>query len=550
MKNRIVSMTLCLALLLCTFGASTEGVTYNVTYLSCWSGSSAQFPEDVTGNVCAQLVKEKFGIELTMSDNGGNQTEVSYLNMMFAADNVPDVVNAPYWSAEPGGEGAILINGAIEGMVKDIAPYLDQFPNLKTLYETEGTLSKSVEKNLIHNAKYPEGAIYFIPTGIDMNDEQYRNVYGDTLYARADVLEAVGVSAVEVKTIDDLVRLLETIRDSDLTDWNSFPIIPLGTGHDGWRNANIYNWLRGNNISNWRQLEDGTVTYYLFTDYVENRIKLMRKLLSEGLMDVECLTQTDEVARSKVLQGSYAVISVDANAVVNAFYYENNIVNTHPEAKWVPLGLTNLDGNNSVDVYQKGYTGGGVTFFSANIDENKLLAILSLMDWMCTDEGAAFNSYGIEGVTFKYDDQNRPTLLSDVQASIDADSRVRYNYGIGQFNSGFNVCSKDNTRWPRTRKEMSAKEAAYQDMCDHFRPRTEVLGMSVEELLSGWKSYDDLNDNIATLDIGTMIQRAYYFETDEEVTAMIKDLRQKAIDFGIEDAMKYIQDNLTEDYAF
>lgn len=549
MRKRIVSMMLCL-MLLCAFGASAEGATYDITYLNCWSGSSANFPEDVTGNVCAQLVKEKFGIELTMSDNGGNQTEVSYLNMMFAADNVPDVVNAPYWGAEPGGEGAILINGAIEGMVKDIAPYLDQFPNLKALYETEGVFSKSVEKNLIYNAAYSDGAIYFIPTNVDMNDEQYRNVYGDTLYARADVLEAVGVNAEDVKTIDDLVKLLETIRDSGLTDWKGSAIIPLGTGHDGWRNANIYNWLRGNNISNWRQLEDGTVTYYLFTDYVENRINLMRKLLAEGLMDVECLTQTDEVAQSKVLQGCYGVISVDANAVVNSFYYENGIVNTHPEAKWVPLGLTNLDGNNCVDVYQKGYTGGGVTFFSADIDEGKLLAVLSLMDWMCTDEGAAFNAYGIEHVTFEYDEQQRPTLLSDVRAAIDADSKVRYNYGISQFNSGFNVYSKDNTRWPRMREEMPEKERAYQDMCDYFRPRTEVLGMSVEELLSGWEGYDDLNDNIATLDIGTMIQRAYYFETDEEVAAMIEDLRQKAIAFGIEDAMQYIQDNLTGDYAF
>ena len=74
--------------------------------------------------------------------------------------------------------------------------------------------------------------------------------------------------------------------------------------------------------------------------------------------------------------------------------------------------------------------------------------------------------------------------------------------------------------------------------------------MSVEELLSGWEGYDELNDNLATLDVGTMIQRAYYFETDEEVAKMIDDLRAKAIGFGIEDAMKYIQENLTDDYVF
>ena len=549
MKTRLMALMVCLILLTCAFGASAEKEPLTVTYLSCWSGSSANFPEDVTGNASAQLIRDKFGIELTMSDNGGNQTEAGYLNMMFAADNVPDAVNAPYWGAEPGGEGAILINGAIEGMVKDISPYLDQFPNIKALYETEGVLSASVMKNLIHNEKYPEGAIYFIPNDVDANADEYRSVYGDTLYARADVLEAVGVKAEEVRTIEDLVNLLETIRDSGLTDWNGAAIIPLGTGHDGWRNANIYNWLRGNNISNWRRLEDGTVTYYLFTDYVENRINLMRRLLSEGLMDVECLTQTDEVAQAKVLQGSYGVISVDANAVTNVFYYDNGIVNSHPEARWVPLGLTNLDGNNCVDVYQKGYSGGGVTFFRADIEENKLLALLSLMDWMCSDEGAAFNSYGVEGVTFEYDEQHRPVLLSDVQAKIDEDSKVRYNYGIKQFNA-FNIYSKDNTRWPRSREEMTAKEAAYQDMCNFFRPRVEVSGMSVEELLSGWEGYDELNDNLATLDVGTMIQRAYYFETDEEVAKMIDDLRAKAVGFGIEDAMKYIQENLTDDYVF
>ena len=549
MKTRLMALMVCLILLTCAFGASAEKEPLTVTYLSCWSGSSANFPEDVTGNASAQLIRDKFGIELTMSDNGGNQTEAGYLNMMFAADNVPDAVNAPYWGAEPGGEGAILINGAIEGMVKDISPYLDQFPNIKALYETEGVLSASVMKNLIHNEKYPEGAIYFIPNDVDANADEYRSVYGDTLYARADVLEAVGVKAEEVRTIEDLVNLLETIRDSGLTDWNGAAIIPLGTGHDGWRNANIYNWLRGNNISNWRRLEDGTVTYYLFTDYVENRINLMRRLLSEGLMDVECLTQTDEVAQAKVLQGSYGVISVDANAVTNVFYYDNGVVSSHPEARWVPLGLTNLDGNNCVDVYQKGYSGGGVTFFRADIEENKLLALLSLMDWMCSDEGAAFNSYGVEGVTFEYDEQHRPVLLSDVQAKIDEDSKVRYNYGIKQFNA-FNIYSKDNTRWPRSREEMTAKEAAYQDMCNFFRPRVEVSGMSVEELLSGWEGYDELNDNLATLDVGTMIQRAYYFETDEEVAKMIDDLRAKAIGFGIEDAMKYIQENLTDDYVF
>ena len=40
-----------------------------------------------------------------MADTGGGVSEVQYLNTMFAADTVPDVVNAPYWGIGAGGEG-------------------------------------------------------------------------------------------------------------------------------------------------------------------------------------------------------------------------------------------------------------------------------------------------------------------------------------------------------------------------------------------------------------------------------------------------------------
>ncbi len=549
MKNRLVAVLLA-ALMLLGVASFASAEDYTVTYLSCWSGSSSSFPEDITGNPTAALIKEKFGITLNAADTGGNMTEVDYLNMMFSAGNVPDYTNAPYWSPNQGGEGYVLINAAKEGMIKDIAPYLDQFPSLKALYDEEAAyIGKSCWVNLIHNPEYPEGAIYFIPINVNMDSAEYQTVYGDTLYARQDILDAVGVKAEDITTVDELIEYLRKVQAAGLTDWTGKPIIPIGTGHDGWRNVNIVNWFRGNNISDWRKTEEGKTTYYLFTDFIEKRIATFHTLFSEGLIDVECLTQSDEVANSKVMQGSYAVISTDANHTMNVVYYGMDIVNTHPEARWVPLGLKNLDGNNCVDVYTPGFSGGGVGFFSADISEDKLLAILSMMDWLNSDEGAALNWYGIEGLTFEYDEQGRPALIPEVEAAIQADARVGYNYGIQQFNN-FTAYSMNNTRWPRSRDEMTAKDADYQALCDFFRPRAEVNALPVDELLKGWEGYTDLVDNLSILDPMTTVVQLYYEDDPDVVASTLADLRARAMSFGIQDACDYIDANITDDYAY
>ena len=548
MKTRIVAMLVAAVMLfgMCSVAMAED---YTVNFLSCWSGASAGFPEDISGNICAQLIAEQFGITLNEADPGGNMTEVEYLNMIFSSDNVPDAVNAPYWGPGQGGEGYVLINGAKEGMVKDIAPYLDQFPTLKAIYEEEnGYIGKSAWMNLIKNPEYPEGAIYFIPTGMNMDSAEYQTVYGDTLYARQDVLDALGVKAEDITNVDELIDFLRKVKESDIQDWTGKHIIPLGTGHDGWRNVNIVNWFRGNNISDWRQTEDGKTTYWLFTDYVENRINTFHTLFSEELIDLECLTQTDEVADAKCMQGSYAVISTDANHTTNHVYYEMDIVTTHPEAKWVPLGLKNLDGNNCVDVYTPGWSGGSVLFFNANIDEGKLLAILNMMEWLNSDAGAAFNSYGIEGTTFEYDSSMRPDFIPEVNDAITADSKVKSNYGIGQFD-GFRVYSMDNTRWPKAEDELTEKELAYKKVCDYFRPRVEINALPVDELLKGWDGYQDLMDNLSVLDASSTMVQLYYVEPDE-AAARLADLRQRALDFGIEEACEYIDENITEDYAY
>lgn len=266
MKKRSIALLLAAMMLLMLASAFAESPKeFEVTHLSCWQGGAAGFPTDQKNNPVANAIREKFGITLTMADTGGGVSEVQYLNTMFAANTLPDVVNAPYWDASVGGEGYVLINGAKEGMIKDIGPYLKDYPNLQANFGKY--ISEVAKKHLLYNKDYPDGAIYFLPMNVNANAEEYQTTYGDALYAREDVLKALDVDRMDITDLEKFYDLLVKIRDSDIKDFAGNPIIPLGTAHQGWRLANVFNYYRGNNISSWRQDENGKVIHYLFTDF-------------------------------------------------------------------------------------------------------------------------------------------------------------------------------------------------------------------------------------------------------------------------------------------
>lgn len=549
MNRRFVSLLLMIAMVLsyaCFTAASAEQEVMTVTFLNCWHGEVGDWTEEeMQNNVCAQYIKEKFGIQMIMAECPQGD-EAEYLNMVIASGVMPDMINNAYWGDYAGGSGAIIIDAASQGLVKDLSSYLPDYENLNALYG-QG-VSAAVSKALINNANY-NGGQYFIPGGINFDGDEYSTVYGDTLYARADVLEAVGVNAEDVTNLDELYDLLNKIKEAGLKDFNgNNDLIPISTGAQGWRQQNFYEWNHGNNISNFRLQEDGTVKYWLFTDEPELRVNYMRKLISEGLMDVECFSRNDEDLYAKLAQGSFGVLAIDASAAVN-WYYDADKQNQREGTEWVPLNLTNKDGNNCVDVFQPGWTGGGVTWFSADIDETKLRALLSLADWFCTEEGYTFNKYGIEGVTFEYVD-GIPTILPEIQEKVDAgEADLEKDYGVRQWNE---LCmpSMDNKYWTIPDSEYSEQELALRDMRNHFRPRVEVNALSVDDLLKGWDGYDNFVDAISTIDANTYLNRAYYYTSDEEVTQLIEDLRNRFIEAGVEEACQYIQDNLTDEYAF
>ncbi|HHY81158.1 MAG TPA: extracellular solute-binding protein, partial [Clostridiales bacterium] len=188
-----------------------------ITFLSCWNGGGAGFPQDQINNPVAQKVKELTGITLKMESITTNETEK--LNTMFASGVMPDFVNAPFWSTT-GGEGKVILKAATEGLLFDLTDYIDKYPNIKKLYEI-GVARDFKEFDLFH----PDfgGRIYLIPQQTPgENPEDVTNwAYG--VYARGDILRELGIKPEEVNTSEKVYELLVKIKEGDFKDITGRP---------------------------------------------------------------------------------------------------------------------------------------------------------------------------------------------------------------------------------------------------------------------------------------------------------------------------------------
>ena len=153
-------------------------------------------------------------------------------------------------------------------------------------------------------------------------------------------------------------------------------------------------------------------------------------------------------------------------------------------------------------------------------------------------------------MTFEYVD-GLPYILPELQEKSKAgEINIGREYGVKQW-TALRIPKMSESLWPIPDEKREESEVARRKMENqYFRPRVEVDKLSVDDLLKQWDGYDDFVEAISTIDAETYLKRAYYYTSDEEVTQLIEDLRNRFLEANVEDACRFIQENLTDEYAF
>lgn len=497
-----------------------------ITFLMCWNGGGAMFPQDQENNPVAQRVKEKTGITLKMESI--TTSEAEKLNLMFASGTLPDFVNAPYWSSTST-EGKVIKKGCDEGQVLAINDYLDKYPNVKKL--TEVGIAKDFYEFDLNHPDF-KGKKYLIPQQTpDGTVESIANFQAGC-YARGDILKALGVKAEDIDTADEFYDLLVKIKNGGFKDINGKPVIPAGTLHNGWDYKQFVQFWSDYNISSYRE-ENGKLIMYMFSKDEEDKLLFMRKLIKDGLFDLEGFSNTDTMGKEKLTAGKLAVFG--AQPMTNDLF--STVYKTNPEMKYELLGpFKNKSGNIATQVEQKGRSGFPVMFISAQT--KKADAVFRLLDYVNSDEGQILSNWGIEGTHYTMIN-GVPKWIPEVKAKFDADGTLARDAGIWYLNGCFIGAFSTSVKWPKTENEKNEMEK-YEDAFKKKLPIVLIDKVNAGYLARDWPKRPAYREAVAQLDYEAELRKAYFAKTDADALKLLNDMREKFKAAGAQEMADYV----------
>ncbi len=495
--------------------ASKDGEV-TLTFLNCWQGSELPSGVDSEHNPVADVIAEKTGVRIKYL--ACTTSEIERLNLAFATNDIPDIIAAPFWGGQDSHTVAIK-KAAKEGLLMPLNDLIaEHAPNLSDAFTFR--LDKDYRENDIEDPEF-EGEHYIIPTGIPATDDDISNSAYNA-YIRKDILEALNVDPKSIDHSEKLYELMKKVKAGNFKDINGNDVIVSGTWHSGWVHEPFYNsYVSQRDMFSQFKHEDGKIKIYQNTKRKADQILYMRKLISEGLFDVECMEQTSAIAVEKMATGKVAIVGSHYGKIKQEL--TNTLYKTNPEMEYVPLGpIMNLDGEpyQNTGVARKGSMG-NVMVIGANTKHAD--KIMELLNFMNSDEGMLLSRYGIEGTHYTMVD-GKPRLTAEWLEKYNSDPNSLKKEGIGLYSkfirknnyisaygeSTYGVDPDGDEAFNR------AKEASPQTFVDDV--------YSLNYVATRYPEWEKISTLLTTGD-GGLMKKAMFAQTEEEALELIEQSR-------------------------
>lgn len=374
----------------------------NVTTLQ-WYINYSWFNADWGENLVSRTITDKTGVQIDFVIPSGDESEM--LNSLISADSLPDILTIGWWEDEVGE----MIQ---QGMV---------YPLDELAGEYDACFMQVADPDVINWYTSRDGHIYQYPnSAYTVSDyEEYDTIASnETFLVRKDIYEAIGspdmttpegfhaavvkaaqmfpeVNGEELIPVGAHVFTKEGCDSFDTYLFNFLAVPYLdknGNAYDRYMDESFLAWLR-----TYRRLhEEG----YLKDDiFLDNRTQMEEKI-ANGRYFCMLYQRTDMADQQKIL-------------------YAKN-----PEQIYIAVdGPKNLSG----DDYQlpgSGINGWTVTLISRKCkDPEKAIKLIS---YLLSDEGQLLTWYGVEGITWEYDENGKPRVYPEVEHLLNTD-RVTYD---------------------------------------------------------------------------------------------------------------------------
>ncbi|MDO4765391.1 MAG: extracellular solute-binding protein [Eubacteriales bacterium] len=316
------------------------------------------------------------------------------LHTMIGSGKLPDIVNGLRLDEAN--------NFGLLGAFANIADYVDELPNFKSLYVD------NPENNwLMYSWATDDGGLYKWPIyGLS------RDVNHGLMY-RADIFKKHGIEPWKntEEFYNALVKLKEIYPDSyPFASKNTIHIFRLMARY--WNiSDNRYPFYYDENTSKW--------AYAGTSKEMKEMLDLMKKMYQNGLLDLEFLTDTQDSWSAKMTNDKAFVI-YDWIGRMGLFKSQVGDANPDFDLQFAhPIG------------FGKQHPLAKIEPFGPNVSkgENELVA-LKLLDYLSSPEGSELFTLGVEGVNFEFDADGKPVYAELKNESLIDIRTLEKNYGM------------------------------------------------------------------------------------------------------------------------
>ncbi len=389
--------------------------TENLEWLeySVWIRSEAEKFANNPNDVVTPYVEDKFKIRVSeVYYPDGTSTLKERLNMMIAADNVPDVIIS----------GASDLEHAIAtGLFADVGDKFQEMENINKYFD-----SKYLERLKTGGVQYKIPSVEMNLSAPEYQDDPYyTGVPQWALWVREDVLSQAGYTftpmaeleamgkkptieemAIEpaIDTPEQLYDLLTKINDLGI-QVNGNDLIPLTIiGFQQFHLGSMFDF------GHWRIDENGEVDGFLGTPGAKDYYKFLAKLYREDLIDKDFVIQKPEQLQDKVASGRVAM----GTYVPDMRAAEQAMLEINPEYSVRYIPWPKMDETKGYfDIFEGGFTSAIIREDFEDIDR-----LLEYFDWFYSDEGLDVLTWGPQSAGLWEMDGDKKVFVEGVDASL------------------------------------------------------------------------------------------------------------------------------------
>lgn len=223
-------------------------------------------------------------------------------------------------------------------------------------------------------------------------------------------------------------------------------------------------------------------------DGSKEALRFFNKLYDEGLMDPEFINNTGDEKISKFVTGECGIMMHNGASAYNGILKKFKLVNNNSTEMTYfapPKGPTGLSGIRGGDGYYC------FTAINAEVTANQRERLLSLLDYMMSEEGTELMVYGIEGQHFTKDAEGNITNLlgknsNGEQMSISESDYGTLFYSFVSLNENFIYPWTENAEILKEMKEMTeASGRLYAPLTYYNGSDILTLGQALDDYSQG-----------------------------------------------------------------